>query len=123
MRHSSAQSSINYSSCFHASADMLPLSSSSTSMTFSSTISLVESCYTFCNDTHTTDHHHHQHGQQYMLNRLRLLKIRLLWPQELKTQSPKMIQTSYNTAICMPYINHFQLNFDGVRSRDGLLSE
>ena len=39
--HSSAQSSINYSSCFPASADMLPLPSWSTSMTTSSIIFLL----------------------------------------------------------------------------------
>ena len=49
-------SALHYSCCFPGAADMLPLSSSSTSMTSSSTISLVESSYTFCNDTHTTDH-------------------------------------------------------------------
>ena len=66
--HSSA--SFHYSSCFPAAADMLPLLRSSTSITSLSINYLVETSYTFCNDTH-----HHQHGQQYMLNRLRLLKI------------------------------------------------
>ena len=40
-------------------------------------ICLVETSYTFCNDTHTTHQTHtthHLHRQQYMLNRLRLLK-------------------------------------------------
>ena len=56
-------SALHYSCCFPGAADMLPLSSSSTSITSSSTISLVESSYTFSNDTplpplplpHTTD--------------------------------------------------------------------
>ena len=72
-----AQHSLQLLSCFAAVADILPLSSSSTSMTSSSTIFVVETSYTFLNDTlhttttTTTTHH----GQQYMLNRLRLLII------------------------------------------------
>ena len=44
-------SAVNYSFCFPATADMLPLPSSSISRTSLSRIYLVETSYTFSNDT------------------------------------------------------------------------